>query len=143
MTSAFVPFVDDEQIHAIGCGLVQRTLPKSKWTHAAHFAAALWLAELNASDAMPSVIRAYNVATGVANTDTSGYHETITRASLRAARAFRAERPHLPLFEVCNALMASRFGRSDWVLDHWSRERLFSKEARGSWLEPDLLPLPF
>jgi hypothetical protein len=143
MASTFIPFVDDHQIHAIGCGLVQRTLPKSQWTHAAHFAAGLWLMELNASDAMPSVIRAYNVATGVANTDTSGYHETITRASLRAARAFRAERPHLPLFEVCNALMISRFGRSDWVLDHWSRERLFSKEARGSWLEPDLLPLPF
>jgi len=143
MTSTFIPFVDDHQIHAIGCGLVRRTLPKSQWTHATHFAAALWLMELNASDAMPSVIRAYNVATGVANTDISGYHETITKASLRAARAFRAERPHLALFEVCNALMTSRFGRSDWVLDHWSRERLFSKEARGSWLEPDLLPLPF
>lgn len=145
--SDLVPFTSDEQVIAIGRGLVARTLPKPDWTHRAHFAAALWLIEECAQGEvalmLPGLIRAYNEATGTANTDTSGYHETITQASLRAARAFRAERAHLPLHAVCNELMASPFGRSDWILAHWSRERLFSVEARRVWLEPDLLPLPF
>ena len=143
----FTPFVRDEEIAAIGRGLMTRTLPKANWTHAAHFAAALWLLaccpEFDACQAMPEMIRAYNESTGVANTDSSGYHETITQASLRAARAFLAGRPHLPLYEVCNELMASPLGRSDWLLAYWSRPWLFSVEARRSWVEPDLQPLPW
>lgn len=143
----FTPFVRDEEIAAIGRGLVARNLPKADWTHAAHFAAALWLLvycpEIDAGQAMPGMIRAYNEATGVANTDSSGYHETITQASLRAARAFLAKRTHLPLYAVCNELMASPLGRSDWLLAYWSRARLFSVEARRSWVEPDLQPLPW
>jgi len=92
---------------------------------------------------MPEFIRAYNELTGTANTDTSGYHETITQASLRAARAFRAAQSGLALFEICNALMASPLGKSDWILAYWSRPTLFSVEARRAWVEPDLKPLPF
>lgn len=145
--SDFTPFVRDEQIAAIGRGLLTRTLPKADWTHAAHFAAALWLLaccpEVNAGQTMPAMIRAYNEATGVANTDSSGYHETITQASLRAARAFLAEHRLLPLHAVCNELMASSLGKSDWPLAYWSRPRLFSIEARRTWVEPDLQPLPW
>ena len=39
----FVPFTSDEEIAFISSGLVNRTLPKTVWTHAAHFAAVLWL----------------------------------------------------------------------------------------------------
>jgi hypothetical protein len=142
----FVPFTSNEQIDAIGRGLVSRTLPKPEWTHAAHFAAALWLLsshpEIDAGREMPALIRAYNEATGTANTESSGYHETITQASLRAARAFLANRTQLPLFEVCNQLMASPLGDSSWLLTYWSRERLLSVEARRAWVDPDLQPIP-
>jgi hypothetical protein len=40
-------------------------------------------------------------------------------------------------------LMASPLGRSDWLLAYWTRERLFSVDARRRWVEPDLKPLPF
>ena len=143
----FTPFVSDDEVMAIGCGLVMRTLPKSKWTHSAHFAAALWLLrchpEIDISCKMPELIRAYNEVTGVENTESSGYHETITQASLRAARAFRTNRTHLSLHETCNELMSSPFGSSDWLLAYWTRERLFSVEARRAWIEPDIQPLPF
>jgi hypothetical protein len=33
-------------------------------------------------------------------------------------------------------------GRRDWPLRFYSRERLFSVEARLSYIEPDLQPLP-
>lgn len=143
----FSPFTSDEEIKTIGHGLLDRTLPKTAWTHAAHFAATLWLLtcspELEISREMPWIIRGYNEATGGANTDSSGYHETITQASIRAARAFLSGAPAQPLFMTCNGLLRSRFGHPDWLLEYWSRPRLFSVEARRAWLEPDLKTLPF
>jgi hypothetical protein len=141
------PFTSDNEIITIGNGLLDRTLPKTAWTHAAHFAATLWLLqcrpEVEISHEMPGIIRGYNEATGGANTDTAGYHETITQASIRAARAFLAEAPSQPLFVTCNALMQSRLGFPDWLLEYWTRSRLFSVEARREWLEPNIKRLPF
>lgn len=137
-------FTEDD-IRRIGEGVLRLTLPKPEWTHHAHFAAAVWLLTHPDHDAardMPGLIRAYNEATGVENTDTSGYHETITQASLRAAAAWLAAHPG-PRHEALNGLLASDYGRSDWLLAYWSRPRLFSVEARRAWLDPDLKPLPF
>jgi hypothetical protein len=92
---------------------------------------------------VPALIRAYNEATGVANTDTGGYHETITQASLLAAGAFLAAAPNQPLFAICNALMATPLGHPDWLLEYWSKPILFSTEARRTWLSPDIKPLPY
>jgi hypothetical protein len=144
---AFAPFTCDDEIATIGSGLMDRSFPKSKWTHAAHFAATLWLMtnrpEIDLAQELPGMIRAYNEATGGANTETSGYHETITQASLRAARRFLEESPPRTLFETCNALMESGLGEPDWLLEYWSRERLFSVEARRLWVEPDMKEIPF
>jgi hypothetical protein len=136
----------DSDIERIGRGVAARTLPKPEWTHAAHFAAAFWLLTRPDRDAMrdmPGLIRAYNEATGVVNTDTSGYHETITLASLRAARAWLKARPHKTLHVSLAELLASDYGRSDWLLAYWSKPLLFSVEARRTWVEPNLRPLPF
>ena len=139
-------FISDAEIDRIGRGLLDRSLPKIEWTHAAHFAAALWLLrqpEMHADRDMPWMIRAYNEATGVANTDTSGYHETITLSSLRAARAWLVSRSGVPLYEALRELLASEYGRRDWLLTYWSKSLLFSAAARKSWVEPDLRQLPF
>ncbi len=136
----------DEQIDLIARGLLDRSLPKTAWTHAAHFAAALWLLKrrgLHAMQEMPPLIMAYNEATGVANTDTDGYHETITLASLRVAHAWLLSRPDASLQEILGELLATAVGRSDWIFKYWSRPLLFSVTARRAWVEPDLAPLPF
>jgi hypothetical protein len=133
-------------IERIARGVIERRLPKTEWTHEAHFAAALWLLRHrdNVPAIMPGLIRVYNESVGTMNTDTTGYHETITQASLRAARhildGYDADTP-LPV--VLAALMASDFGRSDWLLVYWTRERLFTPHARRNWVEPDLQALPF
>ena len=142
------PFASDAEIVAIGEGLLDRSLPKPRWTHAAHFAAAVWILlrrpDLDPERDLPGIIRAYNEATGVANTDTGGYHETITLASLRAARPFLAALPAgTPLCEACNALLASPLGDKGWLLAYWSRETLFSVRARREGVEPALAPPPF
>ena len=138
--------LSDRDIERLARGVIECTLSKHEWTHAAHFAVALWLLRDRGSLAlrqMPRLIRAYNEATGVANTDSGGYHETITLASLRAAHAWLAERRHLPLSLALESLLVSRFGSSELPLEFWSRERLFSVAARRAWLEPDLRPFPF
>ena len=138
-------FATEDDVERIGRGLTDRSLPKAEWSHAAHFAAALWLlrrqSEAEVRVAMPPLIRAYNEATGVENTDSAGYHETITQASITAAAAFLAAQPvGRPLHEVIDGLMAGPLGASGWPLVHWTRERLFSVEARRGWVEPDLQP---
>jgi hypothetical protein len=140
-------FCSNADLAAIADGMMDCTLPKVRWTHAAHFAAALWLldrrTDLDAARELPGLIRQYNEATGVENTDTGGYHETITQASLRAARSYLASHRDKELWQIANALLASPLGRSDWLFAYWTRERLFSVEARRRWVEPDLQDLPF
>jgi len=139
-------FSTDTEIDRIGRGVLDRTLPKREWTHAAHFAAAFWVLTrptMHAERDMPGLIRAYNEATGTPNTETGGYHETITLASLRASRAWLAAHASEPLHAALDALLASEYGRSDWLLAYWSKPVLFSVLARKAWVEPDLRPLPF
>jgi len=141
------PYPDDAAIERLARAMIACTLPADEWTHPAHFATALWLLRHEPdpppSERMPDLIRDYNVARGNQNTETAGYHETITQASLRAAAAVLADHPGRPLHEVVAKLMDGPLGRSDWLLVHWSRERLFSVEARLGWVEPDLAPLPY
>lgn len=139
-------YADERAVERVALGLIDRTLPKREWTHCGHFAAALWLLRHRPEQALElrAIIRAYNEATGVANTDSGGYHETITRASLRAGAALLARHAvNAPLHQVVDTLMDSELGRSDWLLAYWSRERLFSVEARRAWVEPDLRALPW
>jgi len=140
-------FTREEDFWRAGEGVLACTLPKPEWTHQAHFAVALWLmrhrTDIDLPRAMPGIIRAYNEATGVPNTDSGGYHETITQASLRAAQAELARRPDAPLTTVLGGLMASPLGKSGWLLDYWSKELLMSVAARREWRDPDLKPLPF
>ena len=139
-------FSSDVEIDRIGRGLLDRSLPKAEWTHAGHFAAAFWVLRrpnMDAARDMPGLIRAYNEATGVRNTDTTGYHETITLASLRTAGAWLRGRSGVPLYEALNELLATEYGRSEWLLGYWSRPLLFSVAARRAWVNPDLRALPF
>ena|ERR1700722_15288680 len=139
-------FHSDEEIGHIARQLLDRSLPRSAWTHSAHFAAALWLLKrrgLHAMREMPPLIRAYNEATGTANTDSSGYHETITIASLRAAHAWLRNRPGAAEYVILNEMLETPIGRSDWLFKYWSKPVLFSAAARAAWIEPDLEPLPF
>lgn len=140
-------FTTEDDLRAIAEGLMDRSLPKPAWTHAAHVAAAVWItarcpALLPERD-MPGIIRAYNEATGVPNSDTRGYHATITLASLRATAWFLAARPAMPLHAACNALLESEVGRRGWMGAHWSEARLFSVAARRGWVAADRAPLPW
>lgn len=139
-------FADDAAVRRVGTGLLDRSLPRADWTHEAHLAACLWLLrerrDIDLPSEMPAIIASYNVAVGGENTDTAGYHETITQAYIRLADGFLvAHDRDQPLVELVNAFLASPIGHREALLAHYSRERLFSVEARKRWVEPDLAPI--
>jgi len=141
---AMAPYTDAE-VARLAERLLDHSLPKAEWTHAAHLAATLRLVRTRDAGLerdMPGIIQTYNVAVGGVNDDTSGYHETITQAYLTAIRAFVATLPPgMGDGEAAARLLASPMGDKAWPLTFWSRERLFSVQARRGWVEPDLRTL--
>ena len=140
-------FSSEAEIARVAEKFLDRSLPKPEWTHTAHLAVTLWLIRhrpaLDLDQKLPALIRAYNEASGTANTDSGGYHDTITRASLAALRAWLAGSGDAPLHDILDRLLATPLGNANWLLEYWSRERLFSVAARRSWLPPDLKALPY
>ena len=71
-----------EEILRLIEGFENGSWPAAEWKHQAHLAMGLWyLSKHDVPDATKLIrdgIKKYNVATGGQNTDTSGYHETIT-----------------------------------------------------------------
>ncbi len=118
------------------------TLPKAQWTHQAHLRAGLWHAlrysDQVSLDLLRDRIRRYNASVGGVNSDTAGYHETITRFYVQVIRMFvDSADPRRPIDELAEELIA-RFGDRDLPLRCYTRERLYSTEARLGWLTPDL-----
>ncbi len=135
-------FEDDAAIVAIGEGLLARSLPRADWTHEAHLAACTWLVrnrpDIAIERELPAIISAYNEAVGGVNDDTQGYHETITQVYIAGVKAHLAEVGMVvPLHEAVNALLLSHRGRRDLPLQFYSKERLFSVNARRGFIEPD------
>jgi hypothetical protein len=140
-------FKSDVELEHIGEGLLARDLPRSEWTHEAHLAATTWLLrrrpDVDIDKALPGIIRSYNESVGGVNSDSEGYHETITRVFLRGVRLFLGGADlEEPLHALVNALLASPMGRRDWPLRFYSHARLFSVEARRNFIPPDLAALP-
>jgi hypothetical protein len=128
-------------------GLRDATLPRTQWTHTAHLVAGVWHVQqgglAGAEREMPAVIRRYNESSGVPNTATSGYHETLTLAYLREiARQLSLLPPSVECMTAVSAVVASDLSDSNWPHRFWSRPRLWSQEARQVWVDPDLAPLP-
>ena len=148
MTAKHEPrlFPDDAAIRRVGEGMIERTLPRPDWTHEAHLAACCWLLverpDILPERDLPAFIRRYNESVGGVNSDTEGYHETITQTYIIAVRAFleRTDR-ELPLADKVNGLLGSEEGRRDWPLNFYTPGRLFSREARLGWMEPDEKPV--
>jgi hypothetical protein len=135
-------FKTDAEVEYLGAGLIDCSLKRPEWTHEAHLAATTYLLlrrpDIDLDARLPSIIRRFNESVGGVNSDTEGYHETITRVFLDGVRLFLADAPNgLPLHDVVNRLLQSPMGRRDWPLRTYSRERLFSVEARRTFVAPD------
>ncbi len=121
-------------------------LPKEKWTHEAHFVMALWYCchqpLPQALQLIKEGIKKFNVSVGGANTDHSGYHETITVFYTRLIINYVLQNDTASGFENKLAgLEQQEFLKKDFPLRFYSKELLTSKEARKDWVAPDIQPL--
>ena len=141
------PFDSAEEVERLVAGFRACTLPYECWTHEAHLAVGVWhvlhFTPEEACTELRGGIRRYNVACGIDNTESSGYHETVTLFYVRIIQDYlRTVAPSASLDELVNGLIDSPYGSRNTPLEFYSRERLFSVEARREWREPDLKPLP-
>ena len=140
-------FHADAEIAHLGEGLLACTLERAEWTHEAHLGATAYLLlkrrDVDLDTEIPGIIRRFNESVGGVNSDGEGYHETITRVFLHGVRLFlEGADLRKPLRDLVNELLLSAIGKRDWPLRFYSRERLFSVEARRHFVEPDLQALP-
>ncbi len=143
-------FGNDAALAAHVQGLLDATLPKARWTHEGHIAATAGLMLLHpgmpAERELRGLIMRLNDSHGVPNSDTRGYHETITLFFLAAIRhALAHDDATLPAHARVNALLdAGLLGDGKRALaPYWSEAVLFSVEARRNWVPPDLAPVPY
>jgi hypothetical protein len=134
------------EIEALVGGFESRTLPLARWSHQAHLTVGIWyLMRMTAAAATPLIrdgIKRYNASQGVPNSDTRGYHETITRFYIWSIGKFLdLAGPAGSLVDLTNRLIASEHGSKQYPFRYYSRDRLLSVAARHGWVEPDLMPL--
>ncbi len=121
------------------------TLARARWTHEAHLTVALWYLSRHEVAAATVLVREgikrYNAACGVPQTETGGYHETITLFYVHVvSRYLKRARAGASLAELAGGLMAA-CGDRGLPFEYYSRERLLSWPARTRWVEPDLKAL--
>lgn len=132
------------EIREIALGVRDCTFPAARFHHREHcLATAYYLKAHPQTDwrrELPMLIRRYNESMGGANTDDAGYHETITQFYIDAIEDFLNRHAGISIEAACVALLASPIAGRNFALEFYSRERLFSREARRCYLTPDLKP---
>jgi hypothetical protein len=131
----------DEFVAAFEAG----TLPKIRWTHSAHLlTGACYVYELGQASAIEKMrmcVRRYNEAVGGQNTETSGYHETITVAWIKLLDGLlRRSRP-IGRAAFAALAVAEFSGQREIFRRHYDFDLVGSREARLGWVEPTLEPL--
>lgn len=131
----------DEMIGTFEAG----TIAEDDWHHDEHLIVACrYLSELPFEDALDKMrqgIFGLLRALGVTDIASSPYNETLTRFWMLAVADFVARNRGLGFFELCEALTATL--EKDRHERYYSRELLFSDEARLNFVAPDKRELDF
>jgi hypothetical protein len=117
------------------------TLPKKSWTHGAHVGVAAYFAYEYPAEALVRVmrlgIRHYNLASGGANTEDNGYHETLTRFWASEVGNLVCSGRFGSRLEAARAALA-RFGEcSGHFRKFYNFDVLGNRRARREWVAPD------
>ena len=136
-------YKDEDEIEKLVGAFEDATIARAVWKHAEHLVVALYYA--NKYDLETAIAK---MKDGLFNLLTEGfkvdltkempYHETLTVFWMRAVNEFARSTNGLPLHEKANSLIET-FDK-DYPLRFYSREFLFSDEARAVFVEPDLRP---
>lgn len=137
--------ISEDQIDAFLAAFEGCTLPKAEWTHAAHLlTGACYVHQMGRDAALAKMrvcVRRYNESVGGQNTDSSGYHETITVMWIRLLDELLYKSGPIDRASFA-ALAVERFGlRRDIFREYYDFDLVASTEARLRWVEPTLKPL--
>lgn len=116
------------------------TLKHENWRHPEHLIVALYFCLNNdfskALMEMRKGILKLNKAHGVETTLERGYHETLTVFWVRSVFDYLKENPNKSLVKLASEII-EKFDKN-YPLKFYSRELLFSKEARFGFVEADV-----
>src|SRR5690606_11034369 len=138
--------VSELRLDELFARFVAGTIPREEWTHQAHLAVGLWhVHRYGAEEALERLrtgILALNERHGTPNTETRGYHETITVAYVRLLDQFlSASDANRSLEARLAELLSGPLGDRALLSRFWSREGLMAPAARVAWPPPALGPL--
>ncbi len=117
-------------------------LPAADFTHAGHVAVAahaIFHGPEQALDRLRVAIRRFNESVGGENTDTAGYHESLTRLwCIVVARTLASAGPAND-YAAARAAVQTLGHRRDLYREYYSWDVVADRDARRSWAAPDLI----
>lgn len=133
-------YKDETEIAEVVRTFEDATISRDKWKHAEHLTVALHYLSLHdietATVKMRDGIFRLLDAFGVDLSKEMPYHETLTVFWMRTVADFNASKNGASLLDKANNLVASY--DKDYPLRFYSREYLFSDEARAKFVEGNL-----
>jgi hexokinase len=113
-----------------------------EFNHRAHVRLAyIYLCEMPVDEASQAMKRALLAFLDHLGAEATKYHETITRAWIKAVRHFMANTAACgcagDFIDLNPKLLDTKI-----MLSHYSAEVLFSPKARGRYVDPDIDPIP-
>ena len=131
----------EKKIEEVVRSFEDATISREAWKHAEHLTVALHYVSHHdmdtATEKMRSGLFKLLGAFGVDLTKEMPYHETLTVFWMRTVADFNASKNGTSLLDKANELVA--IYDKDYPLRFYSREYLFSDEARARFAEGDLL----
>jgi len=133
-------FKSKEEIKEVVRTFEDASVPRGKWKHAEHLTVALhYLSHHDIETATAKMRSGIFKLLGAFQVDLSKempYHETLTIFWMRTVAEFNASKNGASVLDKTNELVA-RYDK-DYPLKFYSREYLFSDEARARFVEGDL-----
>lgn len=134
-------YTSDNDVLVLVESFENATISREEWKHREHLVVALYYVahfDLDAATEMMrrGILRLLEHGFGVDLEKDMPYHETLTVFWMNAVHAFWIDHKHLPLADIANEIAESL--DKEHPLKFYTRELLFSDEARGRFVEPDL-----
>ena len=130
----------EDEILSVVKAFESGTVSRDEWRHAEHLTVALYYLSHNDFETSLRKMRngIFNLlkAFEVDLTKEMPYHETMTVFWIRTVFDFKNSKNNASMPEICSELI-EKFDK-DYPLRFYSRERLFSDEARAKFIAPDL-----
>lgn len=135
-------YTSESEIQELVCSFEEATVSRDNWKHAEHLVVALYYIMHHDIEVATEKMRSgiFNLLTKGFDVDLSKempYHETLTVFWMRTVAEFNASKNGASLPEKV-AEMIARFDK-DYPLRFYSREYLFSEEARSRFVLSDLM----